>query len=47
MRPNHVFSKNEDEYGLGINSIHWEELRKEVTKIKFIQQSIDKLNCDY
>ena len=37
MRPNPVFSKNEDDYGLGGNSMFWEELRKEIAKIKFIQ----------
>lgn len=42
MSPDPVFSKNEDDYGLGGESVHWQELRKEVVKIKFIQESIDK-----
>jgi len=42
VEENYVFSQNEDDYGTGVNAIHWQELKKEITKIKFLKANEEK-----
>jgi len=42
IKEENVFSENEDDYGIGVHSIHWQELKNEITKVKFLKKNEEK-----